>query len=275
MAAEVKKQIKKCLTVAGSDSGGCAGIQADIKTMSACGVFAMSAVTAITSQNTKGVLAVEELSPSCVASQMDAVFTDMGADAVKSGMLFSKGIIEAVAAKLTEYKAEKYVLDPVMIAASGAKLLKDGAIDAVMEKLLPICLLVTPNVPEAEAMSGMKIETAKDVDFACYKIHKAGARNVLIKGGHLPGGQALDTLYDGQEYFSFTSDKINTKNIHGSGCSYASAITAFLALGFPLTEAVGKGKNYVTRAIAAGASFDIGGDGPGPLDHFYGCGCYG
>lgn len=261
--------MKKCLTIAGSDSGGCAGIQADLKTMSACGVFGMSVIAAVTSQNTLGVSYVEELSGSSVKSQIDAVFTDMGADAVKSGMLFSSEIIEIVADKLKEYKVEKYVLDPVMIAASGAKLLKDDGMNCLIKKLLPLSLIVTPNIPEAEVMAGMKIETSHDVDFACYKIFQQGARNVLIKGGHLEGAEAVDTLYNGEVYSLFTSAKINTKNIHGSGCTYASAIASFLALGFSVEDSVGRGKEYVTKAIASGASMNIGCIGAGPLDHFY------
>lgn len=261
--------MKKCLTIAGSDSGGCAGIQADIKTMSACGVFGMSVIAAVTSQNTLGVSYVEELSLPSVKSQIDAVFTDMGADAVKSGMLFSSEIIEVVAAKLKEYKVEKYVLDPVMIATSGAKLLKDDAVESLIKKLLPLSLIVTPNIPEAEVMAGMKIETSHDVDFACYKIFQKGAKNVLIKGGHLEGFEAIDTLYNGETYSLFSSAKIDTKNIHGSGCTYASAIASFLALGFSVEEAVGYGKEYVTKAIAGGRTMNIGCLGAGPLNHFF------
>lgn len=261
--------IYKCLTIAGSDCGGCAGIQADIKTMSACGVFAMSAITAITSQNTLGVTGVEAISPEAVASQIDAIFCDMGADAVKSGMLFSGEIIDTVAFKLKEHKVEKYVLDPVMISASGSKLLKDDAVKCITEKLLPISLIVTPNAAEAEVLAGIAIKTRKDVERACKIIFDKGAGNVLIKGGHLDGEEATDTLYNGCTFALFSSKRIATKNIHGSGCTYASAIASYLAKGFALEMAVEEAKKYVAGAIASGALMDIGGGGSGPLDHFH------
>lgn len=261
--------IYKCLTIAGSDSGGCAGIQADIKTMSACGVFAMSAITALTFQNTLGVSGVEAVSPEGVEAQIDAIFCDMGADAVKSGMLFSREIIESVASKLKEYKVEKYVLDPVMISASGSKLLKDDAVKSITEKLLPLSLIVTPNAAEAEVLSGINIKTRSEVERACKIIFDKGARNVLIKGGHLDGDNATDTLYNGETFKLFSSKRIDTKNIHGSGCTYAAAIASFLAKGLALDKAVAEAKNYVAGAIASGALMDIGGGGPGPLDHFH------
>lgn len=261
--------IYKCLAIAGSDSGGCAGIQADIKTMSACGVFAMSAITAVTFQNTLGVTGVEAISAGGVASQIDAIFADMGADAVKSGMLFSSEIIDTVADKIKEYKVEKYVLDPVMVSTSGSKLLKDDSVKVLTEKLLPMSLVITPNIQEAEVLSGMVIKTYSDVEDACRIIFEKGARNVLIKGGHMEYGRVTDSLFDGQEYVYFSSQRVDTKNLHGSGCTLASAIAAYLSKGLSVRDAIAKAKEYVSEAIKAGAVMDIGGGGPGPLDHFY------
>lgn len=263
-----KNQIKTCLSVAGSDSGGCAGIQADIKTMSACGVFAMTAITSVTSQNTIGVTYVEGLSPVSVETQMEAVLSDIGADGVKSGMLYSKEIIETVGNVIKKYKIEKYVLDPVMVAASGARLLKDDAVNTLKQKLMSLSLLITPNIPEAEALTGVKITTEEDIKNACKILFQMGTKNVLIKGGHMEGAYATDVLFDGSNFHYFSTPRVDTKNIHGSGCSYASAITAYLAQGFDMIKAIQKAKDYIQGAISAGVCFNIG-KGNGPLHHFY------
>ena len=260
--------MKKVLTVAGSDSGGCAGIQADIKTISACGAFAMSAITAVTSQNTLGVTFVEELTPKSVESQIDAVLSDIGADAVKSGMLFSEKIINTVATAFKKHNIKNYILDPVMVASSGAKLLQDEAVSALKKQLIPICAMITPNVPEAEVLSGIKIENHQHIKDACKIIYDMGAGAVLIKGGHLKDEYSADTLFDGKEYSVFTSERISTKNTHGTGCTYSAAIASFMAEGYSMQQSTQMAKNYITKAIQAGKNLKIG-EGAGPVDHFY------
>lgn len=260
--------VKKALTIAGSDSGGCAGIQADIKTMSALGVFGMSAITAVTSQNTLGVTYIEELSTKSIITQIEAVYDDLTPDAVKSGMLFSKDIIEEVAKILSLRNKSPYVLDPVMVAASGAKLLKDDAISYMVDKLFPLAYVVTPNIPEAEFLSDMKIECQEHVDKACRIIKNLGVQNVIVKGGHFNGDESVDTLYDGENHYEISAMRINTKNIHGTGCTYSSAICSYLALGFCLLDAVKYAKQYITSAIMYGAEMNIG-SGNGPVNHFF------
>lgn len=260
--------MKKVLTVAGSDSGGCAGIQADIKAISACGAFAASAITAVTSQNTLGVDFVEELTPTSIKTQIEAVLSDIGADAVKSGMLFSKEIVCAVSEVFKKYSVKNYVLDPVMIASSGAKLLKESAVEALKENLIPLCSLITPNIPEAESLSGIKIETDHHIKEACSIIKTMGAGAVLVKGGHLKGEYSTDTLFDGEKYYTFTTKRIPTNNTHGTGCTYSAAIATFLAMGFSMNEAVDKAKNYISAAIEGGKDLKIG-SGAGPVDHFF------
>lgn len=261
--------MKKVLTIAGSDSGGCAGIQADIKTMSALGVFGMSAITAVTSQNTQGVTYIEELSIKSITTQIKAIYDDLTPDAIKSGMLFSKEIIAAVADILQKENKAPYVLDPVMVATSGAKLLQDDAIDMMIERLLPLADIITPNIPEAEILSGMKIENQKDVDEACRIIKNNGAKNVIIKGGHFENSQeSVDTLYDGQNHYEIVSPRIVTKNTHGTGCTYSSAIASYLAQGFSMLDACKYAKQYITSAIIYGADLNLG-KGSGPVNHFY------
>lgn len=260
--------MRKALTIAGSDSGGCAGIQADIKTMSACGVFAMSAITAVTSQNTLGVTHIEEMSSYSVESQIDAVLSDIGADAIKSGMLFSENIIKAVAVSLKKYEVKNYVLDPVMVASSGARLLKDDAVSALIAMLFPLALIVTPNMPEAEALSGIKITSVKDAEKACRIIKKTGAGAVLIKGGHFKGETSDDILFDGENFRTYSSKRITMKNTHGTGCTYSAAIASFLALGVNIYDAIEHAKKYITSAIEHGANMNIG-KGSGPVDHFF------
>ena len=260
--------MKKALTIAGSDSGGCAGIQADIKTMSALGVFGMSVITAVTSQNTLGVTYIEELSKKSVISQIEAIYDDITPDALKSGMLFSKDIIEAVSDTLKSRNKSPYVLDPVMVATSGAKLLQDDAISYMVDKLFPLAFVVTPNIPEAELLSGIKIESQEHVDKACKIIKDMGVKNVIIKGGHFTGDESVDTLYDGENHYEIAVMRIETKNTHGTGCTYSSAICSYLALGFDLLTATKYAKQYITSAIIYGAEMNIG-SGSGPVNHFF------
>lgn len=260
--------MKKVLTVAGSDSGGCAGIQADIKTISSCGVFAMSAITAVTSQNTLGVTHIEELSKKSIRTQIEAVLSDIGADAVKTGMLSSENIIYTVAETFKDCKVKNYVLDPVMVASSGARLLQQSAIDALIKELIPLSRIITPNVLEAEVLAGIKIDGEVTVKKACHIIREMGVKNVLIKGGHFSGEESNDTLYDGKNFILFPSKRIDTKNTHGTGCTYSAAIASFLAKGYPLYDAVGYAKDYITKAITSGAEYKIG-KGNGPVDHFF------
>ena len=261
--------MKKVLTIAGSDSGGCAGIQADIKTMGALGKNKKKNVTAVTSQNTQGVTYIEELSVKSVTTQIEAIYNDLTPDAIKSGMLFSKDIILAVYETLEKHNKAPYVLDPVMVATSGARLLKEDAIEVLIEKLLPIADIVTPNIPEAELISGMKIESQKDVDEACRIIRSKGVKNVIIKGGHFENSEeSVDTLYDGQNHYELASPRIVTNNTHGTGCTYSAAIASYLALGYNMLEACKYAKQYITSAIIYGAELKLG-SGSGPVNHFY------
>jgi len=256
--------MKQVLTIAGSDSGGGAGIQADIKAMSANGVFAMSVITAITAQNTEEVTEVFELPASIIAAQIDAVFDDFEVAAVKTGMLSSAEIVKIVAKMLKPQKVTNLVVDPVMVAKSGHPLLKPDAIEAVIKQLIPLALVVTPNIHEAQQLSG--VETLADARQAAKIIHKMGCRNVLIKGGHLLADRGTDLLYDGKFFEVFKGEYINTPHTHGSGCTYASAIAAHLALGKPLSQAVKAAKAYITEAIRHALAI---GHGKGPTHHFY------
>lgn len=260
--------MKKVLTIAGSDSGGCAGIQADIKTMSACGVFGMSVITAVTAQNTLGVTHIEEMSIQSVSAQLNAIYDDLEPDALKSGMLFSKNIIDTVAGILKERNKSPYILDPVMIATSGAKLLQEDAVKVMIEKLFPLAHIITPNIPEAEYITGMKISNQNDVDKACSIIKDMGAENVIIKGGHFKGEESTDTFYDGKNHYEISSMRIETKNTHGTGCTYSSAIASYKAQGMETLEAVKYAKQYITSAILYGAELEIG-KGSGPVNHFF------
>lgn len=254
------------MTIAGSDSGGGAGIQADLKTFAALGVHGSSVVTAITAQNTLKVIAVHEVPVATVEAQIDAVLADIGADAVKTGMLLSARIIEAVAEKMRFHAVERLVVDPVMIAKSGDRLLRADAIDALQNLLLPLATVVTPNVPEAEVLAEMKIETPDEVWLAARRIVELGAKVVVIKGGHLPG-QAVDRLYDGETLKEFGVPRVDTVNTHGTGCTFASAITAGLAKGKTVVGAVEAAKDYVTQAIKNSYSL---GHGHGSINHFVG-----
>jgi hydroxymethylpyrimidine/phosphomethylpyrimidine kinase len=260
---------KRALTIAGSDSGGGAGIQADLKTFEAHGVFGTSAITAITAQNTVGVSAVYELPPELVVQQIDAVLGDIGADAVKTGMLSSPQIVEAVSERLARHDVPHLVVDPVMIAKSGDALLTAEARIALVERLLPLAEVVTPNLHEAGVLTGGSVETIDDMFAAARAIYAMGPRNVVLKGGHLRDEEdAVDILFTGEEYREYRAPRLETGNTHGTGCTFASAIAARLALGSDLAVAVGQAKDYLTAAIAAGVDMGIGA-GHGPVHHFW------
>ena len=256
--------VPKALTIAGSDSGGGAGIQADLKTFSAFRVFGMSVLTAVTAQNSVGVSGVHNLPPEFVARQIDAVLDDFGADAVKLGMLSTAPIIEAVAARLASHGQAHVVLDPVMIAKSGDALLQPDARAALVERVLPLAEVVTPNLHEASALADMPVTTEKEMEEAARRIHARGPRHVLVKGGHLEGS-ATDILWDGRAFTRFAGPRLDSNNTHGTGCTLSAAIAAGLALGRPLVEAIREAKAYVTAAIREG--FPVG-RGVGALRHF-------
>jgi hydroxymethylpyrimidine/phosphomethylpyrimidine kinase len=256
--------VPKALTIAGSDSGGGAGIQADLKTFSAFRVFGMSVVTALTAQNTVGVHGVHNVPPEFVARQIDAVLGDLGADAVKIGMLSTADIIAAVADRLHAWRPERIVLDPVMIAKSGDALLQPDARDAMRQAMLPLAWVVTPNLHEAEALADMPVKNEADMAEAARRIHALGPRHVLVKGGHLQDA-ATDVLWDGRTLVRFTAERLPSANTHGTGCTFSSAIAAGLARGQVLDAAVREAKAYVTAAIREGFA---AGRGVGVLRHF-------
>ena len=256
--------IPKALTIAGSDSGGGAGIQADLKTFSAFRVFGMSVITAVTAQNSLGVQGVENLPPAFVARQLRSVLEDFGADAAKCGMLSTAPIIEAVAAELTSHRIEKLVVDPVMVAKSGDPLLQPEARAALADCILPLALLVTPNLPEAEVLAGIRVAEPEDMEEAARRIHQMGPRYVLVKGGHLKG-DATDLLWNGRDFTRFSTPRIDSQNTHGTGCTFSAAIAAGLARGQALGDAIRSAKAYVTRAIREGFQ---AGHGVGQLRHF-------
>ena len=253
------------MTIAGSDSGGGAGIQADLKTFSALGVFGTSTLTAITAQNTVGVTAVHEIPTDVIAAQIDAVVTDIGADAVKTGMLSSPEIVTTVADAVRRHHIANLVVDPVMVAKSGDRLLRAEAIATICDALIPLAKVVTPNIPEAEDLTGLSIASDDDARRAAQAIIGMGARSVVIKGGHRDG-PPTDILYDGAEFIEFTTERIPSTNTHGTGCTFASAIGAGLAHGLETAAAVAQAKEYVTAAISA--AYPIG-QGHGPLHHFH------
>ncbi|HEY63192.1 MAG TPA: bifunctional hydroxymethylpyrimidine kinase/phosphomethylpyrimidine kinase [Caldilineae bacterium] len=262
--------MKKVLTIAGSDSGGGAGIQADLKAFAARGVYGMSALTAITAQNTVGVQGVFELPAVFVGQQIDSVMSDIGADAWKTGMLSNAEIIRVVAERARRYNVERLVVDPVMVAKGGDPLLRPEARDALIEELLPLAYVVTPNHHEAQVLTGMEIHTVDDMREAAVAIHKLGPRHVVIKGGHLPEeSDAVDILYDGRTFTEFSAPRVDTPNTHGTGCTFASALAAELAKGNNVREAVRVAKAYLTVALRAAVDLGIG-HGHGPLNHFLG-----
>ncbi len=255
----------KALTIAGSDSGGGAGIQADLKTFSAFGVYGMSAITALTAQNTIGVDAVHEVPIDFIAKQIDAVVSDIGVDAVKIGMLGTASIVEMVASKIREHRLQQLVLDPVMISKSGHALLAEDARAALRELLLPISLVLTPNLMEAAALTKMPIGNLASMKEAARIFSQWGAKWIVMKGGHLEGDEdAIDLLYDGHEFTEFRTKRIATKNTHGTGCTFSAAIAAGLARGHSLKDAVALAKRYVTRAIECSLAI---GHGHGPTHH--------
>ncbi len=261
----------RVLSIAGSDSGGGAGIQADIKSISANGAFAMTAITAVTSQNTLGVQGVFPLPTTVVQSQIESVLSDIGADAVKIGMLHSAEIIDVVSQALQKFAAPNIVLDPVMVATSGDRLFQSEALEALKTKLIPISTLITPNLPEAEALWGKPVVTIEEMRQAAHALSLGGKISVLIKGGHLAGTSRLcDVLFDATsgELEELYSEKTETENTHGTGCTLSSAIAAWLAQGYSVSEAVKRGKAYIAEAIEAGSHYKIGG-GHGPVHHFY------
>ena len=257
--------MKTALTIAGSDSSGGAGIQADIKTMTANGVYAMSAITALTAQNTTGVYGILEVTPEFLANQLDCIFTDIRPDAVKTGMVSSSALIEVIAQKLTQYKAKNLVIDPVMVATSGAKLISDEAIETLKGKLLGLATLITPNIPEAQVLSGMDIRTAEDMERAAKAIYEAYGCAVLCKGGHQLN-DANDLLYSKEGARWYHGRRSANPNTHGTGCTLSSAIASNLAKGYSLDEAVERAKAYISGALAA--MLDLG-KGSGPMNHMF------
>ena len=261
---------RRVLTIAGSDSGGGAGIQADLKTFSALGCYGMSAITALTAQNTQGVTGIHPIPPSFAAEQISAVLTDIGADAVKIGMLYSGELIEVVAGQLQQLGAKNIVLDPVMVAQSGDKLLQDEAIEAIKDHLMPLADVVTPNIPEARVLLDRNIEGLEDMQAGAKDLAQLGSQSILIKGGHLSAGDSTDLLYLANEgrFVQFEAARIETRNNHGTGCTLSSAIASFMAKGCSIEEAVGKAKDYISAAIKAGRGYRIG-HGHGPVHHFF------
>ena len=257
--------MRTALTIAGSDSSGGAGIQADIKTMTMNGVFAMSAITALTAQNTTGVTGILNATPDFLEKELDAIFTDIFPDAVKIGMVSSAELITVIAEKLKAYGAKHVVVDPVMVATSGAKLLEDDAIDTLKEKLLPLAEVLTPNIPEAEILAGMKIESPTDMETAARTISETYGCAVLCKGGH-DLNDANDLLWKDGAGRWFKGRRIANPNTHGTGCTLSSAIASNLAKGYELDQAVERAKAYISGAL--GAMLDLG-HGSGPMDHAF------
>jgi hydroxymethylpyrimidine/phosphomethylpyrimidine kinase len=258
----------KALTIAGSDSGGGAGIQADLKTFSAYGVFGMSAITALTAQNTIGVQGIYEVSPEFIFKQIESIMTDIGTDAAKTGMLANEKIVHVVAEAVIQFHIPNLVVDPVMVAKSGDPLLTSSARQTVKEKLIPLAKVITPNLFEAEALLNRDIKTIEEMKNAAIYLIKLGCEWVVIKGGHLEfENEAIDVVYNGNDFFLLTSPRFETKNTHGTGCTFASAIAAGLAIGLNPIEAIQKAKKFISMAIQN--SFPIG-HGHGPTNHFVG-----
>ena len=264
------RQYCKVLTIAGSDSGGGAGIQADLKTFSAIGCYGMSVITALTAQNTQGVKAIHAVPPAFAVEQIEAVLSDIGADAIKIGMLYSAELIEAVAHELKKHGARKIVLDPVMVAQSGDKLLQDDAIEAIKTHLMPLADVVTPNIPEAAVLCGMQLTQWSDIESAAETLAKYGSRSILIKGGHGDERKSTDLLFLAGEgrFVSLETDRIETRNNHGTGCTLSSAIASYMAKGNDIEQSVQMAKEFINHAIAAGAHYKTG-HGHGPVHHFF------
>ena len=267
----MQQSYHRVVTIAGSDSGGGAGIQADLKTFAALGCYGMSVITALTAQNTQGVFDILAVPPDFTAQQMDVVFTDIGADAVKIGMLYSAELIKTVARGLAKHQARRIVLDPVMVAQSGNKLLQDEAVNALKEHLIPLADVLTPNLPEAAVLTGRELNSPVDIQAAARDLAGGGAQSVLIKGGHGQGATSDDLLYlAGEDRFvELSGRRIATRNNHGTGCTTSAAIAAHLAKGFSVEDACRAAKKYITAALQAGADYQIG-RGHGPVHHFHG-----
>ncbi len=258
------------LTIAGSDSGGGAGIQADLKAFSALGAYGCSVITALTAQNTQGVQGILDVPPEFIRAQMDSVFTDISVKAVKIGMLSQACVIRTIAEALAHYRVELLVVDPVMVATSGDKLLQDDAITTLKECLIPQATMITPNLPEAAVLLDCAIpKTVAQMEALIEPLLALGSRTVLLKGGHLGGEESVDLFHDGQTLHYLTSPRTPTRNTHGTGCTLSSAITALLARGFELHDAVSQGKHYIANAIAHADELHIG-HGHGPVHHFAG-----
>ena len=257
--------MKKALSIAGSDCSGGAGIQADLKTFSAHGVFGMTVITSVVAENTFRVTDYQDIRPDIIEKQIDDVFEDIPADAVKIGMLSCRETMLAVAGKLRRWKPKNIVVDPVMYAKNGSALMEEFAINTLITEVVPLADLITPNIPEAEKMTGMAIKTHDDMRQAARLIHAMGCRAVVVKGGHYEG-DALDILFDGNEFYEYSAPRVDTKHTHGTGCTFSSAIASNLALGIPVHKAVEKAKEYINMAIIHAPQL---GKGRGPTHHFY------
>ena len=269
-ASKPQRTYHRALTIAGSDSGGGAGIQADLKTFAANGCYGLSVITALTAQNTMGVSGIHPVPVEFVRQQLRAVLGDIGADAVKVGMLFSVSLIETVAAALAEFAIAPVVVDPVMVAQSGDRLLEADAIDTVETQLLPLATVITPNLPEAQVLLGRTISGQDELYEAARDLAQFGCRAVLVKAGHLDGAASTDILYlaDAKRLVTLEGERIDTRNNHGTGCTLSSAIAAGLAQGLNLEAAARSAKTYIQRALQAGSTYRIG-QGHGPVHHFY------
>lgn len=275
MQVQNDQSYDRVLTIATSDSGGGAGVQADLKTISALGCYGMSAFAALTAQNTREVRSIHEVPPEFLKDQIDVVVEDIGVDAVKIGMLFNGKLMEAVAESINQHNLQNIVLDPVMVSQSGAKLIKDEAVETLRKQLFPLSDVITPNLPEAERLLGYSVESQQQVEEAARDLLEMGPKAVLLKGGHFHEDQSTDCLVldkpdekSGKEVFWFEAERIQTDNTHGTGCTLSSAIASGLAKGDTLPEAVDKAKVYITGAIEAGSRYSIG-SGGGPLHHFH------
>ncbi len=260
----------RVLTIAGSDSGGGAGIQADIKSISACGAYAATAITAVTVQNTLGVEAVHAVPLEVIEGQIEAVLSDIGADAIKIGMLHSSEVVDVVCRMIDKYEPRYVVLDPVMVSTSGHRLIEESAVESLRRDLMPRATIITPNLPEAEILLGRKILGQEDYEAAVRELAALSGVSVLLKAGHLNGDLLTDVLYDAtnETIHSLTGVKIDTPNKHGTGCTLSSSIAAYLAQGMSLWDSVRSAKEYLEGAIRSGANYEIGG-GHGPVDHLY------
>lgn len=257
--------MKTALTIAGSDCSGGAGIQADLKTFAAHKVFGMSVITAVVSENTSRVISIENMPENCITDQITAIFEDIKVDAIKIGMLPNEICMKTVAQELQKYHPNNIVIDPVMVAKGGCALMMDNSVKALIDNIIPLADILTPNIPETEAITGINIKTIDDMKIAAKQIYNMGAKNIIIKGGHLDG-YAIDILYNGKDYYTYTTERIQTKNTHGTGCTFSSSIASNLANGMNINDAVSNAKGYITNAIKY--SLNIG-KGHGPTNHLY------